>query len=206
MLSARRRRSLRRPVEPGGRPARRSSGRLPALLFYGLFTGFAWAHTTLLPHHGEDFADLATGNDKRGVVLIVTLVFLGGLVALGAFVYRHSRQPRVAEDTNAAQRRLKETLIQVAAAVRPLMGMPEREMLRAVESAYARAARAQSPPERGSGTVPSFRVGSDSVTVRYDPPSLELVAVSESGGARVVLSERGDVSIGTFVPRTGTAS
>jgi len=167
----------------------------------GLLTEASRAHTTFLPHHGQDFADLATGRDQRGVVLVITLGFLGGLMTLGAFVFRQSRQPKVVEDTHAAQKRLKETLIQVAVLVRPVLGKPEREVLCAVVNAYARLARTSPTVPLSAGETTSFQMGTDSVSVRYVPPVLEIVAVSESGGARLALSEGGDFSIGTFVPR-----
>jgi hypothetical protein len=166
-----------------------------ACLLAELLAGAVSAHTTFLPHHGQDFEDMATGRDKRGVVLLVTLGFLSGLVALGAFVFKQSKTPAVTEDTRAAQRRLREALIQVAASVRPTLGRPEPDVLRAVVNAYARAVHA--PPPLASGA--SFRIGSDLVAVRYEPPSLEIVAYSETGGAHVALSERGDFTIGTFI-------
>lgn len=163
--------------------------------FAGVVAATTWAHTTFLPHHPQDFADLATGKEKRGVVLLVTLGFLGGLVTLGVFVYRQSKQPPLHEEPAKAQRRIKEALIHVAASVRPRLGQPESEVWATVAQAYARAAHAVPPENPSTGT---FAVGGDQIAVSYNPPTLEVVVRSEAGGAWVRLSERGDFTIGTF--------
>lgn len=161
----------------------------------GLVATTTWAHTTLLPHHAQDFEDLVTGKEKRGIVLLVTLGFLGGLVTLGTFVYRQSKQTPSREDTLTAQRRIKEALIQVAASARPRLGQSEADVRTIVSQTYARAVHASFPETPSSNT---FSVGGDHITLRYKPPTLEVVAHSETGGAWIRLSEQGDFTIGTF--------
>ena len=171
-------------------------------LFVAFHARLVWAHSTVLPHHRQDLEDLATGRDKRGIVVLVTFAFVAVITSLVAFLIRQTKTAKPVEDVRAGQERLRRNVMHVATTVRPLLGRPTREVVSRAVQVYARIARGSPPSSVGDAPCQEFRFGDDVVTVEVasddGPPAFRIRATTETAGAEVSLFADGRSSISVF--------
>ena len=185
-----------------------SSSILAVIAFAAMLTwgaNVAVAHSTLVPHHTEDFEDLANGRDRRGLIVVVTFVFVALMTTLIVVAVRYSEPDDDVGDTRETQTRLRARLLEVGTFASESLGKPPGDMVRLVAERYAEASGVApiSPGDR-------MTIGGDVVSVRYERDGengawLEIVSTRETAGARLVLTGDGKSSVSTFVMRRDRA-
>jgi len=181
------------------------------VLFAGLFVGAlsvvasALAHTTDLPHHTRDFADIATGQDRRGIVMLLASVLTTGLIALAYFVFRNSVRHDGSSDVLRVQERLRARALHAASHARKHLDRPQDDLIMAVVDAYA-SQTGGAPAQPLKGEPGRYRIGTDVLAVRATTDSVDLTASSEGCAASVRVTQAGDITISLYRTPTTEAA
>ncbi|GIX06597.1 MAG: hypothetical protein KatS3mg115_1000 [Candidatus Poribacteria bacterium] len=172
---------------------------LSVAMLLTLSLGPGRAHDTWLPHHREDFQELARRKELRTTVLVITIgfaLFLGGLVV---YVFRSTEPARSLEGLKEEQDRLHRTVLEALSAARGELRKGDKtEIQAAFLDAYRKAAGVSALPV--ALDEESWQVEGDRVRIHYraEDGTLHVEASGQIGGVSVTINQRGEISFERF--------